>query len=94
MIREKDIEYQFHRVILFARLLKAYPYTRDLIVSEAKIDIPPLYRGHIWSCLLNVLPNGKYEKVDKVSPNPTDRQIEVRNQFFAVKSEKNFYIIS
>lgn len=77
VIRERNIEYQFYRIILFERMLKAYPFTRDLIVEQAKIDIPPLLRGRIWACLLNVLPNGRYEKIDKVSPNATDRQIEV-----------------
>ncbi|CRK96501.1 CLUMA_CG009868, isoform A [Clunio marinus] len=77
VIRERNIEYQFYRIVLFARLLKAYPFTHDLIVEQAKIDIPPLLRGRIWACLLNVLPNGKYERIDKVTPNPTDRQIEV-----------------
>lgn len=77
VIRERNIEYQFHRVILFARLLKAYPFTRDLIVDEAKKDIPPFLRGRIWAALLNVVANGKYDKIDKITPTPTDRQIEV-----------------
>lgn len=49
VIRERNIEYQFYRVVLFARLLKGYPYTRDLIIEEAKIDIPTLLRGQIWA---------------------------------------------
>ncbi|KAG5683837.1 hypothetical protein PVAND_013100 [Polypedilum vanderplanki] len=77
VIRERNIEYQFYRIVLFNRLLQGYPYTRELIIEEAKIDVPPLLRGKIWAALLNVIPNGKYEKIDKVSPNPTDRQIEV-----------------
>ncbi|CAO1407775.1 unnamed protein product [Diamesa hyperborea] len=77
VIRERNIEYQFHRVILFARLLKGYPFTRDLIVEEAKKDIPPFLRGRIWAALLNVVANGKYDKIDKITPTPTDRQIEV-----------------
>ncbi|KAL7028019.1 hypothetical protein ACKWTF_005693 [Chironomus riparius] len=77
VIRERNIEYQFYRVVLFSRLLKGYPYTRDLIIEEAKKDIPPFLRGKIWAALLNVIPTGRYEKVDKVTPNQTDRQIEV-----------------
>ncbi|KAG4070178.1 hypothetical protein HA402_003868 [Bradysia odoriphaga] len=77
VIRERDTEYQFHRVILFTRLLKGYPYTRDLIVKEAEKDIPPLLRGHIWACLLGVIENGSYESIDKVTPTATDRQIDV-----------------
>lgn len=49
LIRERNIEYQFYRIVLFARLLKGYPYTRDLLVEEAKVDIPPLLRGKIWA---------------------------------------------
>ncbi|KNC25947.1 hypothetical protein FF38_07070, partial [Lucilia cuprina] len=74
VIREKDIEYQFYRVRLFSRLLKGYPHTADLIRKEASIDIPPLLRGPIWACLLDVIPNGSYEKIDKFTPTSTDRQ--------------------
>ncbi|XP_044727731.1 TBC domain-containing protein kinase-like protein, partial [Chrysoperla carnea] len=79
IIREKDPEYQFHRVILLGRMLKGYPSTRDLIVKEAKIDIPPLLRGPIWAALLNV--GGSYVenyiRIDKETQTSTDRQIEV-----------------
>jgi TBC domain-containing protein kinase-like protein len=54
IIRETDIEYQFHRVILFQRLLEGYPFTRDRILHEAKVDIPPLLRGKVWTALLGV----------------------------------------
>ncbi|XP_053949913.1 TBC domain-containing protein kinase-like protein [Anastrepha ludens] len=77
VIREKDIEYQFYRVRLFSRLLKGYPYTREMICKEAAADIPPHLRGPIWACLLGVIPNGSYEKIDKFTPTSTDRQIEV-----------------
>uniref|UniRef100_A0A1B0GKB9 TBC domain-containing protein kinase-like protein n=2 Tax=Lutzomyia longipalpis TaxID=7200 RepID=A0A1B0GKB9_LUTLO len=78
VIREKDIEYQFHRVVLFRRLLQGYPFTRDLIVAEAQKDIPPFLRGQVWACILGVLDNTEsYEKVDKATPTSTDRQIEV-----------------
>uniref|UniRef100_A0A1B0AHB8 TBC domain-containing protein kinase-like protein n=1 Tax=Glossina pallidipes TaxID=7398 RepID=A0A1B0AHB8_GLOPL len=77
VIREKDIEYQFYRVRLFSKLLTGYPYTAELIRNEAAIDIPPLLRGPIWSCLLDVIPNGSYKKIDKFTPTSTDRQIEV-----------------
>lgn len=77
IIRERDTEYQFYRVMLFSRLLKGYPFTGDLIEKEAAIDIPPLLRGQIWACLLGVIPNGSYDKIDKVTPTTTDRQIDV-----------------
>lgn len=77
IIRERDTEYQFYRVVLFTRLLKGYPYTRDLIVTEAQKDIPPFLRGHIWAALLSVIENGRYECIDKTTPTSTDRQIDV-----------------
>ncbi|XP_025831896.1 TBC domain-containing protein kinase-like protein isoform X2 [Agrilus planipennis] len=79
VIREKDPEYQFHRTILMRRLLHGYPFTRNLIIKESEKDIPPLLRGNIWAALLHV--KGDYEKeyakIDKTTPTPTDRQIEV-----------------
>lgn len=77
VIRERDTEYQFHRVLLFSKLLKGYPYTRDRIIAESQIDIPPLLRGKIWACLLNVIEDNSYEAVDKLTPTQTDRQIDV-----------------
>lgn len=77
VIRERDTEYQFHRVLLFSKLLKGYPYTRDRIIAESQKDIPPLLRGEIWACLLNVMEDNSYEAIDKFTPTPTDRQIDV-----------------
>lgn len=77
VIRERDTEYQFHRVVLFTKLLKGYPFTRDRIIEESQTDIPPVLRGQIWACLLGVLEDNGYEKIDKVTPTNTDRQIDV-----------------
>lgn len=77
VIRERDTEYQFHRVLLFTKLLIGYPYTRDRIILESQTDIPPLLRGEIWACLLGVLEDNSYEAIDKITPTQTDRQIEV-----------------
>ncbi|XP_031637327.1 TBC domain-containing protein kinase-like protein isoform X2 [Contarinia nasturtii] len=77
VIRERDTEYQFHRVLLFTKLLKGFPYTRDRIILESQHDIPPLLRGQIWACLLNVMEDKSFEAIDKFTPNQTDRQIEV-----------------
>ncbi|XP_031552382.1 TBC domain-containing protein kinase-like protein isoform X2 [Actinia tenebrosa] len=78
-IREKTVDYQFHRIVLFQRLLLGYPYTRDRLVREARTDIPPLLRGKIWAGLLGVQGDtrGKYDSIDKESPSSADRQIEV-----------------
>lgn len=79
VIKEKDVEYQLYRIILFKRLLEAYPYKRSQILHEAKIDIPPLYRPKIWAALLEIEGNvhAIYDSIDKETPTPTDRQIEV-----------------
>lgn len=53
-IKEKDVEYQFHRVIMFSRLLESYPHSLKLIVSEAMVDVCPLLRGEIWAAVLGV----------------------------------------
>ncbi|XP_059151921.1 TBC domain-containing protein kinase-like protein [Physella acuta] len=79
VIREKDIEYQFHRIILYARLLSAYPFKRPHIWREARVDIPPLVRANVWAALLEVEGDieGFYRSIDKETATATDRQIEV-----------------
>uniref|UniRef100_A0A8C5AAY5 TBC1 domain containing kinase n=1 Tax=Gadus morhua TaxID=8049 RepID=A0A8C5AAY5_GADMO len=79
IIRERDTEYQLTRIVLFHRLLQAYPYKRDLVWKDARVDIPPLVRGMAWAALLGIEGDiqAKYEGIDKDTPIPTDRQIEV-----------------
>uniref|UniRef100_A0A6A7FNK6 TBC domain-containing protein kinase-like protein n=2 Tax=Hirondellea gigas TaxID=1518452 RepID=A0A6A7FNK6_9CRUS len=79
VIRERDVEHQFHRIILYHRLLRAYPYQRDRIVIEAGQDITPYWRGLVWAALLGVDGDvqDSYAQIDKVTPTSTDRQIEV-----------------
>ncbi|XP_012267858.2 TBC domain-containing protein kinase-like protein [Athalia rosae] len=79
IIRERDTEYQFYRIVLYDRLLQAYPITKDAIIREAHKDIPPPVRGPVWAALLGVsgdIQRG-YEMIDKETPTHTDRQIEV-----------------
>lgn len=81
IIRERDTEYQFHRIVQFSRLLEAYPYPKVMaqIIKEAKVDIPPFLRHKIWSCLLQVKGNieDTYARINKEKWTPTDRQIDV-----------------
>lgn len=79
IIRERDTEYQFRRIVLFRRLLAGYPYTRSAIIREARRDIPPLYRGAVWAALLEVEGDidSHFIETDKETPTHTDRQIEV-----------------
>jgi TBC domain-containing protein kinase-like protein len=53
-IKESNVEYQFHRLILFKRLLDGYPYTADMIITQSRVDVCPLYRGEIWAAILGV----------------------------------------
>lgn len=41
-------------MILYERLLKAYPYTRARVWKEARTDIPPHVRAHVWAAILEV----------------------------------------
>lgn len=79
IIRERDTEYQFYRLVLYDRLLQIYPITRNAIIREAHKDIPPPVRGAIWAALLDITGDleSKYERIDKETPTHTDRQIEV-----------------
>ncbi|CAF3339251.1 unnamed protein product [Rotaria sp. Silwood1] len=79
-VRENDFEYQFHRLILFERLLSSYPYQKQRLYTEARKDIPPLYRAYVWAALLGISGNVNdvYNRINKDDITPTViRQIEV-----------------
>jgi len=79
VIRERDVRYQSSRVILYRKLLQAYPHRKKKIWSESLTDVVPQYRPHIWAALLNIPSNSGslYAGIDKESWTPVDRQIEV-----------------
>ncbi|XP_067948169.1 TBC domain-containing protein kinase-like protein [Watersipora subatra] len=79
VIRERDVDYQFHRIVLFDSLLKGYPFTKAKVLREARTDIPPLFRAASWAAILDVRGNiyAQYDSIDKVSAQTIDRQIEV-----------------
>ncbi|KAL4235012.1 hypothetical protein ACF0H5_006650 [Mactra antiquata] len=79
VIKEKDVEYQFHRVILYERLINGYPYKKAHIWKEARVDVPPLFRNLVWAALLEVEGDiqAQYDSIDKETPIGTDRQIAV-----------------
>ncbi|KAJ8874424.1 hypothetical protein PR048_025273 [Dryococelus australis] len=79
VIRERDTEYQFHRVVLYDRLLRCYPYKKAAILKEAAKDIPPFVRGDTWAALLRIAGDvlNIYISIDKETPTHMDRQIEV-----------------
>ena len=79
VIRERDVKYQCSRVIIYRKLLQGHPFREKQIYAEALTDVVPKYRATIWAALLNI-PNNcykMYEAIDKESPTPVDRQIEV-----------------
>lgn len=79
IIRERDTEYQFYRIVLYDRLLQVYPITEKAIIEEAHKDIPPPVRGAVWAALLGITGDiqKRYDAIDKETPTHTDRQIEV-----------------
>jgi TBC domain-containing protein kinase-like protein len=68
---------------LFRRLLSAWPNKADILLKKASIDIPPVYRGKVWSAILGVLPfheDRRYEmfyELDTLSEHISDRQLQV-----------------
>ena len=79
VIRERDVKYQCRRASLYRRLLYAYPFKRSRLWKEALTDVVPQYRAQVWAALLNIETDvvARYEAIDKESPSPVDRQIEV-----------------
>eukprot|EP01147_Barroeca_monosierra_P005492 gene5492-7184_t len=76
---ESSLVYQYQRLVIFNRLLAGHPFTHDLLVHEAAIDIPPYHRGQIWAALLNVSTRSinLYAKLDKDKKNSIDHQLDV-----------------
>ncbi|XP_074604757.1 TBC domain-containing protein kinase-like protein isoform X2 [Brevipalpus obovatus] len=79
VIRESDFAYQVERNLLFRRLTNESPFLLNDLIRASKIDIPPLYRARTWANILGVKWNDLlvYDKIDKVTPTSTDRQISV-----------------
>lgn len=78
-IKERDIDYQFKRIQLFNKVLKFLPSEHSKLLRESRQDIPPFLRAIIWSMILEIDDDysHQYICIDKESPMPTDRQIEV-----------------
>ncbi|XP_046442794.1 TBC domain-containing protein kinase-like protein [Daphnia pulex] len=79
VIKEKDIDYQLYRIVMFDKQLRGYPLTRQAIVKEAREDVPPFCRARVWAALLKVDPSysAMYAAIDKETSHSSDRQIEV-----------------
>jgi hypothetical protein len=64
-------------MILFERLIAAYPYKMDWLLEECRMDIPPLYRGFAWAAIMNVRGDVAlvYDQIDTETFTATDRQV-------------------
>lgn len=78
-IRESDFLYQANRLCLFKRLISGAPFLNKWLVEAATHDIAPYFRSRVWASLLGVKWSDLliYERIDKVAPTATDRQISV-----------------
>ncbi|KAI9331000.1 rab-GTPase-TBC domain-containing protein [Obelidium mucronatum] len=79
ILKEKNAVYQCFRVLTFKQLVKEFPLSKSELVKEAAFDIPPLVRGVVWSCLLDVNPFStvEYDFIDTTLTTPADRQLEL-----------------
>ncbi|KAJ3288134.1 hypothetical protein HK104_008324 [Borealophlyctis nickersoniae] len=77
--KEKDVGYQAARIQLFTTLLREYPASREDILKEAAVDIPPMLRGKLWAAILEIKgdPDLFYESIDKETESPHDRQLDL-----------------
>ena len=84
-IKEVDVEYQLKRLVMFHRLIRAFPVTKKLLYKEAFTDIPAYYRNFIWAALLHVNCSATYmmkvnsmlDSIDFSVELPSDKQIDV-----------------
>uniref|UniRef100_A0A0K0FJK8 TBC domain-containing protein kinase-like protein n=1 Tax=Strongyloides venezuelensis TaxID=75913 RepID=A0A0K0FJK8_STRVS len=79
IVKERNIEYQSYRMRLMRDLLLTYPFTLEILKTECKKDIPPVYRGSLWSTLLDVHDdiNIDFDQLDTFPEQPSDRQLMV-----------------
>ena len=69
-------QFQFHRVILYERLIKGYPYKKAEILKEARLDIPPFFRNLVWAAILDV-----EVRIDLIYMLQTIIQCSIRRQY-------------
>ena len=68
---------------IFRRLLNAWPSKAEILRNESTKDVPPIYRGKIWSALLGVLnscddyQDEEFYSIDTFSEHVSDRQLQV-----------------
>uniref|UniRef100_A0AAF5DJ37 Rab-GAP TBC domain-containing protein n=1 Tax=Strongyloides stercoralis TaxID=6248 RepID=A0AAF5DJ37_STRER len=79
IVKERNIEYQSYRMGLMRDLLLTYPFTIEILKTECKKDIPPVYRGQLWAALLDVHDDIKidFDQLDTFPEQPSDRQLMV-----------------
>eukprot|EP00026_Physarum_polycephalum_P002277 Phypoly_transcript_02283.p1 GENE.Phypoly_transcript_02283~~Phypoly_transcript_02283.p1 ORF type:complete len:920 (+),score=171.63 Phypoly_transcript_02283:56-2815(+) len=80
--KEQSFDYQRHRLQVFREILRKFhanvPQATHELSDQAKIDIPSILRGEIWSALLGIRGNdyiSEYESIDVLRIGPSDKQI-------------------
>ncbi|KAJ3017630.1 UNVERIFIED_CONTAM: hypothetical protein HDU68_011560 [Siphonaria sp. JEL0065] len=78
-LKERNAVYQYFRVLKFKQIVKEFPLSKTDLWAEAALDIPPLVRGLVWCCLLDVHPfvTVEYDFIDKNVATVADRQLEL-----------------
>ena len=86
---------QTRRILNEGRLLRGAPFTKcvcmcksrvlidacsAMVATQARLDIPPLYRARIWAVLLDVSAEhvALFGSINTATPTATDHQISVR----------------
>ena len=52
-----------HGINVIIRHMQGYPYTKDKVLQQARIDICPFFRAEVWAVLLGVKVRDRHEHV-------------------------------
>ena len=77
--REREFLYQYIRTAQFVKLLSQLPLSTDLLLEEAKLDIPRLVLNDAWKALLLVKEADivAFQQLDTFVSHELDRQLDV-----------------
>ena len=77
--KARNLEYSYFLILKFKKLLGKFPISRPLLIQEATQDIPSTLRGLVWSAILNIKgdPRFEYEALITSSILEDDHQIDI-----------------
>ena len=52
-------------IVCITSYTQGYPYTKDKVVQQARIDICPFFRAEVWAVLLGVKVSANFHDVCK-----------------------------